>query len=411
MIDRRGTAPFHRIAVAWVVVVLVAFAIVVGSVPTARSQVVIYPDGLPDGNYSGGIYLHVGTAKLDLDGLGALTTSTDEEGDARITMDSDEPSLSGAWAMKGSSDIGGTFSFNGVSGTASGSTTNVGSGTFTGTPLEGRLMGTTSSEGSWNFTGPQGSLGPFRAGGPDTFDEPLTDVMNRCSQLVGRWGSELAARIEARGPNLEVRRLHAYFILSDEVVVSPESPMSDTLRDLAERGNAILSDVRFGGEQLTAIVNGAELLREIEALQAEIAAKESKCPADKKFLNALTQIAQDALDAVLEAFEQDPTLELDAEQLRMMIRLALGSGATGSGALDTVRAAELDGRMEAQANKVFNEASEAYIDGDAAAFEEAVAIAALAEQQGWKVENAAGITGDDVLSLDPGGGIIVEQGG
>ncbi|MFV1971582.1 MAG: hypothetical protein ACC683_11350 [Acidimicrobiia bacterium] len=404
---------------------LVALAVVAASTATARSQVTIYLDGLPDGNYSGGIYFHVGTAKLDLDGRGALTTSTDEEGDARITMDSDEPSLSGEWLLEGSSDIGGTFSFNGVSGTASGSTINVGSGTFTGTPLEGRLIGTTSSEGSWNFDGPQGSLGPFRAGGPDTFDEPLTDVMNRCSQLVGRWGSELAAKIEARGPNLEVRRLHAYFILSDEVVVTPESPMSDTLRELAERGNEILADIRLGGDSVIAIVDGAHLLREIETLQAEIAEKESECPADKKFLNALTQVAQDALDAVLEAFEQDPNLnlKLDAEQLRMMIRLALGTGATGSGALDTVRAAELDARMEAQVNKAFDEATESYVggdnptfNGDKATFDEAMALAALGAQQGWKVESADGVTGDDILNADRSfsedpGGIVIERGG
>jgi len=410
VVDRRHTAPVYRVATAWIVVVLVTFAVVAGFAATARSQVAVYPDGLPDGNYSGGIYLHMGTAKLDLEGLGALISTTDQAGDARITMDSDEPSLSGAWAMEGSGNISGTFSFNGVSGTASGSTISVGSGTFNGTPLEGRLVGTTSSEGSWNFDGPQGTLGPFPAGGDDTYDEPLTDMTNRCSQLLGRWGSELGAKIEARGPNLEVSRLHAYFVLSDDVVVTPESPMSDTLRGLAERGNAILGDIRFGGVAIQAMVDGAELLRDVEKLQAEIAAKESKCPADKLFQNALTQIAQDALDAVLEAFEQDPTLELDAEGLRAMIRLALGAGATGSGALDTVRAADLDARMEAQANEAFNEASESYIGGNEAAFDEAVAVAALAEQQGWEVQNAAGLTGDDVLSLDPGGGAIIEQG-
>ena len=391
--------------------VLVAFAVVAGSTAPARSEVAIYPDGLPDGNYSGGIYFHVGTARLDLDGVGALTTSTDVEGDARITMDSNEPSLSGAWAMEGTGDIGGTFSLNGVSGTASGSLLNVANGTFTGVPLDGRLVGTMSSEGSWNFDGEAGSLGPFPAGGDNTFDEPLTDVMNKCSQLLGRWGSELPAKIEASGPNLEVRRLHAYFILTDDVVVTPESPMSDTLRDLADRGNAILGAVRLGGEQFTAIVNGAELLREIEVLQAEIAAKESKCPADKQFQNALTQIAQDALDAILEGFEEDPSLEVDAWYLRAMVRLALGAGATGSGALDQVRASELDARMEAQANRAFNDAYEAYIAGNEAAFDEAVAVAAVAEQQGWEVVNDAGVTGADALSLDPGGGKIAEQGG
>jgi len=401
----------HRPVTASIVMLLVAFAVVAGSTATARSQVAVYPDGLPDGNYSGGIYLHVGTAELDLFGNGTLNTSLDVAGDARITMDSDEPSLSGVWAMEGTGDIRGTATINGKTITASGSSNSMGSGTFTGTPLDGRLVGKSDTEGSWNFDGQEGSLGPFPAGGPNTFDEPLTDMANKCSQLLGRWGSELAAKIEASGPNLEVRRLHAYFVLSDDVVVTPESPMSDTLRDLAERGNAILGDIRFGGLAIQAMVDGAELLREVEVLQADIAQKESKCPADKQFQNVLTQIAQDALDAVIAAFEQDPTLELDAESLRSMIRLALGAGATGSGALDTVRAAELDARMEALANKAFNEASASFVNGNDAAFNEAVAIAAVAEQQGWNVVNPAGITGDDVLSLDPGGGIVIEQGG
>jgi len=384
---------------------MVATAVAVGAVLPARSQVAIYPDGLPDGNYSGSIFLHVGVAALDLEGAGELITSLDAAGDATIVMDSDTPSLSGVWSLEGSGAISGSATVRGVTGTASGSTVLTGEGTFSGTPLEGRLQGTSNSEGSWTLKTPKGTEGPIPAGGPTTYDEPLTDILNKCSQVLGRWGSQLPAKMEALGPHFRVNRLEAYFVLSDDIVVPPESPMADRLRELAARGNAILADIRGGGDSLVALVDGAELLRDVEELQADIAAKESKCPADTQFQNILTQVAQDALDAILTALEADPDLiDVDAEALRYMSRLALGTGATGSGAQDTTRASELDSRMETLADKAFKSASDDFEKGDDKGFDRAVEVAAVAEQQGWKVANRHGITGSDALSLAPGGG-------
>ncbi len=396
---RRRFFPSARPAV---VVLLIVFAVVVGFTETARSQVAVYSGSLPDGTYSGGIYLRVGNASLNLGGYGDMTRSLASAGDATVIIDTDAPSLSGTWTLEGSGTMGGGGTYRGVTVTFSGSSVFTGSGTFSGTPLNGRLTGTSKETGEWTLNGPKGPiLGPFPIGGLGigfSYDEPLTDLLNECSQLLGKWDSQLEKKLEAQGPNIQVTTLVAYFVLSDEKVITRESATADRLRGLAKQGNSTLGNARGGGDAFLAIDKGVAVLRGVEKLQADIAKKESDCPTDKAFQNILTLIAQDGLDAVLEGFENDPTLGANAKLFRDMIRLGEGTGATGSGAQDTVRAGELDGRMEAQANEAFDQAIQSYTSGFDPALDEAVSLAALGEQQGWGLENSAGVTGTDVLA-------------
>lgn len=414
MVDRPHPAPFRRIATAWVVVVLVSFAVVAGSVATARSQVATPPGSLPDGTYSGGIYFKMG-GFLDAQGVYGMTSSSDAAGDATLTVLKASNSISGTWALEGTGAMGGSGTFNGRTATFAGSSTFTGSGVFSGTPLDGRLEGAHASKGTWTITASEGTFGPFRSGGPGSLDEPLTDLLSECSQLLAKWDSELGDKIEAefngQGVDLSITRLVAYLVLSDLGVTSDESWMADRLRELADRGNSTLGEARVGGGAMEAIGEGVKLLRDVEKLQADIAGLESDCPADKAFQNILTLIAQDGLDAVLEGFENDPTIEPNAWVLRQMIRLGDGTSAIGSGAQDTVRAGELNDRMEARANVAFDQALQSYANGDSAALNEALALVALAKQQGWEVETPEGVTGDDLVDQGPNVGIDDEQGG
>jgi hypothetical protein len=81
-----------------------------------------------------------------------------------------------------------------------------------------------------------------------------------------------------------------------------------------------------------------------------------------------------------------------------MVRLGQGTGAVGAGAKDTRRAADLADRIEAQANEQFQNQTDLLGDDDAA-LGELISLAALGEQQGWSLENSAGITGEDVLDV------------
>lgn len=394
MADRRRPGPSPRIVAVWIVVPIVVLAVVLGSIPTARSQTT---DTLPDGTYSGGIYLRAHTYFEPLGGgTGTLDTHINTAGEATLTILSE--SISGDWTLEGTGVIDGTFTLRGVTSEASGNTVITGSGVFSGTPSAGRLSGTSTTTGQWTmgagtgggFTSPIDNTGPF--------DEPLTDLLKECSQLLGRWDSELRANWEGLG--LTVTGLAAYLVLSDGSLLAEEGWMADRLRDLGNRANSVLGDARAGGDVLVAIKEGAKILSDVETLQADISAVELDCPANKAFQNILTLIAQDALDTILTGFETDPDLTASADTLRTMIRLGNGTGAIGSGAKDTGQAADLEARMEAHANEAFNDALDSYVEGGGdEALNEAVALAALGEQQGWNLATPVGITGEDVLDV------------
>ncbi len=403
MANRRHPTPSLRTVVARTVVLLVAFAMVASSAATARSQEADATRGLPNGAYKGGIYFKM-DGSLNLGGFVDMASSFDAAGDAVLIIDLEASSLTGEWRFTGSGTMGGLAMVEGRTATISGSSTITASGGFSGTPLDGRLQGTSSTAGTWTISTSEGTTPPIPLGGPGTFDEPLTNLLSECSQLLGKWDSEFAPRIEAeyaaQGATLNVTTLVAYFVLSDADLLTKESWMAERLRDLAKRANSTLAEARAGGEAFSAIANGIELLRDVETLQADIAELEFDCPADKAFQNILTLIAQDGLDAALRGLELDPTVEIAADTLRNMIRLGDGTGATGSGAQDTAKAAELDDRMEAQANEAFSDALESYgnEDGGDLALNNAISLAALGEQQGWNLENSYGITGADVLA-------------
>lgn len=369
-----------------------------GSVAAARSQAT---DTLPDGTYGGGIYLKLNTGFAegsDVGGQGRIDTRGDAAGEAAIVVGSE--SISGSWVLEGSGTVDGVIVLD-DSYVFAGNTTMTGSGEFSGTPSDGRLTGSLQSTGQATATTSKGSV-PIPIENEDPFDEPLTDLLVSCSQLLGRWDSELQEKMEARGGpgfHVTVNGIAAYFVLSDTIVITAESAIADQMRDLAKRGNSTLGEARAGGDGLVAIVEGAELLRAVEQLQADIAGKESDCPTDKAFTNILTLVAQDALDTTLLGFETDPTLSADAESLRYLLRLGQGTGAIGSGAKDTGRAVALGNRMEAVANESFDEATLSYASGNDAALNEAVSLAALGEQQGWSLENSKGISGADVLAV------------
>lgn len=377
---------------------ILALAVAVGSTSTAHSQTT---GTLPEGTYSGGIYLGASTS-LDVDEIGNIDTRIDTAGVATLTNVSE--SISGDWTLEGTGVIDGTATYRGVTTEASGSTVITGSGAFSGTPSTGRLSGTSTTTGQWTTAKSAGDAltVPIDATGP--LDEPLTDLLNACSQLLGKWDSALPAKFE--GPGLTVTGLAAYLVLSDTLVITAESAIAERIRDLAKRGNSILGEARGGGDGLVAIAEGAELLRGVEKLQADIANEESDCPAVKGFTNILTQIAQDALDATLKGFEKDPTLSPSAETLRKMIRLGSGTGATGSGAKDTDRATDLEGRMKAQANEAFNDTVIKAIDtmndespAGEAVRNELVDLVALGEQQGWDLKTPAGVSAADMLAV------------
>jgi len=171
------------------------------------------------------------------------------------------------------------------------------------------------------------------------------------------------------------------------------------MRVLSSQANSTLGQARAGGDGLVAMSEGVDILRAVEQLQADIANKESDCPTDKAFMNILTLVAQDALDTILIGFETDGDLTASADTLRLMIRLGQGTGAIGSGAKDTDRAIDLEARTEAHANEAFEQALRANVAGNASAVNEAISLAALAQQQGWNLETSVGVSGEDVLSV------------
>jgi hypothetical protein len=391
----------QRTAAVRTIVLFVALAIVVGSAATARSQVAANDGGIANGTYTGGIYFKM-DGSLDFSGIAGMTNRFDAAGDATLVVGLEALSVSGKWEFAGTGAMGGSGTFQGTKVTFSGSSDISANGEFSGTTANGRMTGTSKSEGQWTMDSAEGSFGPFPLGGPGGFDEPLTDLLNQCSQLLGKWDSEFGSKLEAeyraQGTDLSVTTLVGYLILSDNGLIAEESYMADRLRDLAKRANSTLGGVRGGGDAFIAIEKGAGLLRDVETLQADIAALESDCPADKTFQNVLTLIAQDGLDAVLEGLEADPTIKVRATIFRAMARLGNGTGAIGSGATDTGRANDLEDRMEVQANEAFEEVTVPQ-DGSDPDVNEAAALAALALQQGWDLENSAGITGSDVLAV------------
>ena len=334
---------------------------------------------------------------LDLDGLGRLDGRFDAAGEATINVREFE-SVSGIWTLEGSSVVGGTVSAGGVTGTLSANSVIAGSGSFSGTALDARLLGTTTATGQQTLSAAGGEFS-VPIDNSDSLDEPLTDVLVACSQLLARWGSELPGKLEAKAdPGFQVNSLTAYLVLFNQMGFPEESAMSVRLQDLAARGNSILGETRGGGDNSRAINEGVELLHEVEEFQADLAEEESDCPSDTAFANILTLIAQDALDATLLAFEADPDLLPSVSDLRNMVRLGQGTGAVGAGAKDTRRAADLADRIEAQANEQFQNQTDLLGDDDAA-LGELISLAALGEQQGWSLENSAGITGEDVLDV------------
>ena len=115
--NRRGSRSSLPIAVALVVVVAV------GSTASAGS----HTETIPEGDYTGGIYLRVDDSFLDLDGLGRLDGRFDAAGEATINVGEFE-SVSGIWTLEGSSVVGGTVSAGGVTGTLSANSVIAGSG-------------------------------------------------------------------------------------------------------------------------------------------------------------------------------------------------------------------------------------------------------------------------------------------
>lgn len=377
---------------------ILALAIAVGSAPTARSQ---STNTLPDGIYAGGIYLKLNTGFAEAGDAGRIDTRGDAAGDASIVVDSD--SISGSWTLEGSGTVEGVMVLGDAgSAVVAGNIAMTGSGEFSGTATDGRLTGSLQSTGQVTATTSRGTV-PIPADNEDPFDEPLTDLLVSCSQLLGRWDAELQEKMEARGGpgfQITVNGIAAYFVLSDEVVITAESAIANQMRDLAKQGNLTLGQARAGGDGLVAMSEGVDILRAVEQLQADIANKESDCPTDKAFINILTLIAGDALDTTLLGFDADDTFLPAASNLREMVRLGQATGAIGSGAKDTGRAADLEARMEAQADEAFNDALDSFVEGGGeAALNEAVSLAALGEQQGWSLENSAGITGADVLAV------------
>ncbi len=401
MTDRPHPFSPRRTAAVRAIVLLVALAVVVGSAATARSQVAATDGGISEGTYTGGIYFKM-AGSLDMQGIGGMTSSVDAAGDATLTVLAASNSISGMWNFKGTGAMGGSGTFQGITVTFSGSSDISANGEFSGTPVDGRMTGTSNQKGQWTMDSEKGTFGPFPLGGPGVFNEPLTNLLNECSQLLGKWDSEFGGKLEAeyraQGADLSVTKLVAYFVLSDTGLIAEESWMADRLRDLAKRANSTLGEVRGGGDAFVAIENGAKLLRDVETLQADIADLESDCPADRAFQNILTLIAQDGLDAVLEGLEADPTIRVRATIFRAMVRLGNGTGATGSGATDTGRASDLEDRIEVQANEAFEEVTVPK-DGSDSDVNEAASLAALALQQGWDLENSVGITGSDVLAV------------
>jgi len=377
-----------------VAVGILVSVVAIGSTAPASSQT----ETIPEGDYVGGIYLRIDSATLDLDGLGRLDARLDAAGEATINV-AESDSISGIWTLEGSSIVGGTVSQGGVAGTMSANADVTGSGTFSGTALDARLMGTTTATGQSSVTGVAGGGITARFNNTDTWDEPLTNLLVACRQLLARWDSELPAELEARsGPGFQVNSLAAYLVLFNILEFPDESATSLSLQNLATRGNSILTAVRGGGYDSAPLNEGLELLREVEQLQADIANEESDCPSDKAFTNILTLVAQDALDAILLAFEADPDLLPSVSDLRNMVRLGQGTGAIGSGSKDTARATDLGDRMEAQANEQFQNQTD-LLSVDDAARDELISLAALGEQQGWSLTNSVGITGEDVLDV------------
>ncbi len=346
---------------------LVLAAAIVGAVTNAPTAAARAPerqdiiDGeIEDGTYTGTIHIHGGFT-FPLNGGDAFFLSA-IDGEAELVAAGG--AITGSWTYTGTGNGG--FSSLGVDATSE--SVYDGAGTFGGTATAARVLGTNNVTSTASFQGTSQTISDSQA-----IDELLENVLAGCGQVVGTFTLRINQEIEAQIPGA------SSFIRGTVALYS--EPQTDDAAELGRRAAEIeaLADGDFGSR----VVLAADLLIDIERLQAEINAT-SSCPSTKEYFNQLTNVAARVLADVLNELDaiaaEDPAeaARLTADFFYPLVRLGTSTGAMGSGAVGG-RGADLMDTARAQAQAAVDQLLE---DDD---FTRIGVLASLSAQMGWNI--------------------------
>lgn len=346
-------------------------AAAIGTGLSARQDII--DQNLEDGTYIGTVHVHGGfTFPLQDLGSALFTSAIDGEAEMQVV----DGTVTGSWTYAGTG--GGGAEAAGISITSE--SVYDGAGSFAGTATAPRIVGQNNVTGSATFLGTTSSSSESQA-----IDEAITNILAGCGQVVGSFSLRVNQEIEAQLPGA------TSFI--DGTVALYTDPPTDEVLELARRASELRAG-RFDAPD-ERIFQAIELLTEVELLQAELNAS-SSCPASKEYFNILTNVAADMVVEVLAALEErattEPldTAELSSQLLPAILRLAVSTGATGSGAVGG-RGAELLGRARSVAQASVDE-----LLGSTGSLDGLVRLASLSVQLNWNLEFGE-VTDRDVL--------------
>lgn len=343
--------------------VAVTAALIAAGQPPAAAQVDFIDEEIENGTYIGSLHI-TGGFTFPLDGIGDASFVADIHGDAELIAA--DGNVSGSWSYEGT----GSGSGGGAGVTFSSESTNIGMGTFTGTTTAARLVGTDDVTSTASFLGAGNTTSEVQP-----IDEPLSNVLAGCSQVVATFTPQLNAELEAEIPNSDVF-FEGVVVLYDGIEISEAEELA---RRAAELGAS-------QEETVNKLISARQLLSEVEQLQGELAAG-SECPATKEYFNLLTNVAASLIEDVLAELEAaratDPegTAWLTSVFLPDLVRLGVSTGAMGSGAVSGRGTALMGAAKSAAMN-----AGEVLLNGEGDLFLGIGRLAALSVQMGWDLQ-------------------------
>ncbi len=293
----------------------VAIGLLAATTTPATAQPDIIDHEIDSGRYSGTIHVHGGFS-FPLQDVGEAVFLSNINGTA--TLIAEDGSISGEWEYGGT----GAGRGGGLGVEFTTESTYSGSGTFTGTPTAASVVGDNSLTSTGTFFGVSRTSTEVQP-----IDEPITDVLAGCGQVVASFDLRVNQEIESQLPGGD-----GFF--EGSLVVYSDAP-SEEAAELARRASEVLSS---DAEPLLKASAALAVLEEVQELQAAMS-RASDCPATIEFFNLLTNTAATLIAAGLgqfdKAFAEDPTQAAFMVELLLpdLVRLGLATGAMGGGAV------------------------------------------------------------------------------
>jgi len=348
---------------------LIVSALLVVSAPYAAAQT---GGPVASGDFTGVLGLD-GGFRLDVDAGGSVTLTVAGSGPLQLKLI--DGAMDGTWSLDATQSVNGIIGPTGATITMTGGGPITGAGSIQGPPGDYRLTGSVTSTNTVEAFGQTATSTET-----ETLDEPLTDVLVLCDQIVGRWDLRIKQRIEEAGLDEFIR---GYFSASTGVEATEQ----------AQKIEALLADVsRWAGEaagletgERSLYLNRAlNMLDRSQRLQAELAAP-TPCPPDPTFTTDLALAMQDVLNTLL---DRSPGITGS-----VIVSLALGSGAIGAGSPVPGPADALQARMEADLEAKFED-----LIADLGVYETDLIDAARAAQMlGMESLGSGGLSPSDIL--------------